>query len=404
MLKIISEKISLYKNVKNISGFINYFKYRYVKIRELLLQVFKEYNYSETPLKILKFQRVDGIYYIIGKIFQIHETSKVKNIIIEDLETMISIRIFKSKLEEPLKTDMSFLITDIIIGLKIEVKNNRFYCKKIIWPSIKYSFNKENKGGKIYAALASDIHVGSKKFYRKRFLKMIEDVNKIKALKYFIIAGDAIDGIGVYPSQELDLKTTDVYEQYKDLSKLLQNLRSDIKVIISPGNHDYLPILEPQNIFDEKIKSFFPKSTIFVPNPVFFEIEGCKYLIYHGISYDGLISTIEPFSYERPLEVMKFLLKIRHLSPIYSGGSVNLCYKKDFLIIDKKPDIFHTGHIHKFDIEYDADYNVLYCNSGAWQKITDYQKRLGLKVDICKTPIINLKNPSEYYVLKYDTL
>ena len=55
-----------------------------------------------------------------------------------------------------------------------------------------------------------------------------------------------------YPNQERDLKIIDLEEQFIDLANLLDKIRKDIKIIISPGNHDGVRLMEPQPLLDEK--------------------------------------------------------------------------------------------------------------------------------------------------------
>ena len=65
-------------------------------------------------------------------------------------------------------------------------------------------------------------------------------------IKYLVIAGDAVDGIGVYPGQEKNLAIMDVYDQYEFLARKLDMLPDHITPILSPGNHDAVRPAEPQ--------------------------------------------------------------------------------------------------------------------------------------------------------------
>ena len=73
---------------------------------------------------------------------------------------------------------------------------------------------KEYKKAKddVCVAFVSDLHVGSKMFAKEEFERFIDWLNLLhgtdeqKALarkvKYLVISGDLIDGVGIYPGQE----------------------------------------------------------------------------------------------------------------------------------------------------------------------------------------------------------
>src|SRR5205807_2491502 len=80
-------------------------------------------------------------------------------------------------------------------------------------------------GEEVYAVLISDVHVGSKVFMEDAFGRVLRglkgevggpDQRHISDhVKYVLIGGDLVDGIGVYPRQEVDSKVPDIYEQYR---------------------------------------------------------------------------------------------------------------------------------------------------------------------------------------------
>jgi len=78
----------------------------------------------------------------------------------------------------------------------------------------------------------------------------------------------------------------------------------------------------------------------------------------------------------KSVETMKELLKCRHLAPIYGKKTQIAPTSKDWLVIDKIPDIFHTGHIHINDM---GSYNnILLANSGCFQSQTEFMNSLGI--------------------------
>jgi DNA polymerase II small subunit len=62
---------------------------------------------------------------------------------------------------------------------------------------------------------------------------------------------------------------------------------------------------------------------------------------------------------------------------------------RDFLVIERIPDIFHAGHIH---VVGQCNYRgVLIVNSGGWQEQTEYMQKLGLVPTPGKVPVVNLQ-------------
>ena len=86
-------------------------------------------------------------------------------------------------------------------------------------------------------------------------------------------------------------------------------------------------------------------------------------------------SVIPGMDHAHPEKSMKLLMQSRHLAPVYGGKTMLSPENRDYLAIDRVPDIFHAGHIHVLG---DCNYRgVLVVNSGGWQEQTDYMEKLG---------------------------
>jgi DNA polymerase II small subunit len=112
-------------------------------------------------------------------------------------------------------------------------------------------------------------------------------------------------------------------------------------------------------------------------------------LLHHGRSLDDVISTVPGMNHEHPEKGMTLLLKSRHLAPVYGGKTPLSPENRDFLVIERVPDIFHSGHIHR--LEYLNYRGVLVVNSGCWQEQTSYMRRLGFVPTPGKVPVVNLQ-------------
>lgn len=119
---------------------------------------------------------------------------------------------------------------------------------------------------------------------------------------------------------------------------------------------------------------------------------GFDVLLYHGYSFDYYISNVDTIrkggGYDRADLIMKFLLNKRHLAPSHSS-TLYLPLEYDPLVIDKIPDFFVSGHLHKSSI---SSYNniSLICSS-CWQSKTLFQEKMGHHPEPSRVPIINLK-------------
>ncbi|PXF51425.1 MAG: hypothetical protein C4B55_03265 [Candidatus Methanophagaceae archaeon] len=270
------------------------------------------------------------------------------------------------------------------------------------------------KSKPLYAVFISDLHVGSKTFLEESwnsFVQWLRAEAKKMGIAYLVVAGDLVDGIGVYPGQEEDLSILDIEEQYKTVAGYFHDLPSHLHVVVSPGNHDAVRGAEPQPPLPADLQRLFPKNTSFVSSPAYVKLGGSSnggssnggnsnggnsnggssnggsssnggqcsrlVLIYHGQSYDDFINSVSRLSYSKPEEVMQEMLRRRHVAPIY-GRSVSVVPDgQDCEVIDLVPDIFHCGHTHTVGV---SKYrNVLLINSGTWQSQTPYQEKRDIK-------------------------
>ena len=377
--------------------FVQYFRDRYSSLSEILRK-----RLGARPIESLKKRNLDTRepLSVIGMVLDIKTTSNGHKLIqIEDPTGTLRILIHKER-DKELFESANRILLDEVIGITgtLSSDGNLMFVNRIIWPDIPNSqnttINGKNRVGK--AVFISDIHVGSKTFLEDAWLKFIDwlgdDIN------YLVIAGDVVDGIGIFPGQDKELAISDIYEQYEKAAEYLNAIPKHIKIIISPGNHDAVRQAEPQPRFPERITKMFRNDFIFVGNPAMVDI-GVKVLIYHGRSMDDIIANIPGFSYNEPTKPMTEMLKLRHLSPIY-GGRVSIApEKKDHFVIDQIPDILHCGHVHTVGVSSYRD--VLTINSGTWQSQTEFQKRMNLMPVPSRATLVDLSG-MEYKIMDFN--
>ena len=248
-------------------------------------------------------------------------------------------------------------------------------------------------------ALISDTHIGSKEFEEKLWNRFIGFLNgKIGnstqrelagRIKYIIINGDLVDGVGVYPTQKDDLNIPDIYNQFKKATEILSNIPDYIKIFYSSGNHEPVRNAIPRPAVPKKYSGELINSGIVcLGNPSVVKTHNVNTLIFHGDSILDLNMLIPGLENNKPIETMKELLICRHLAPIFGKKTQIAPTNKDWLIIDTIPDIFHTGHIHINGMDYYN--NIALVNSGCFQTQTDFMNSLGIHPTPGILSIVNL--------------
>ena len=280
-------------------------------------------------------------------------------------------------------------------------KNNRgiIFADIISKIDIPNSFQPYTSPDPLSIALISDMHIGSKEFESdlwKKFVDFLNGRNQNKKnrevagkIKYLVINGDLVDGVGVYPNQQDDLTIKDIFEQFKYASELLLEIPDYIKIIYSSGNHDPVRNAIPRPAVDKKYASELVNIGIkCVGNPSLIQTHDVRTLIYHGDSILDMNLLIAGLENDKPVDTMKELLICRHLAPIYGKKTQIAPVSKDWLVIDNIPDIFHTGHVHING--FDKYKSVSLVNSGCFQSQTDFMKSFGINPTPGIAPIIEL--------------
>lgn len=399
-VKIYSSNFSIGKKLC-VDDFVNYFRNRFSDMRNIL-QDHSELN------NLVSINKLSGNRQNVSLIGLISEKriTKNKNMLldIEDLTGKIRVLINKNKPE--LYSKAEEIALDSVIGFKGSGNKEIFFANDVIFPD---AILPERKKADIeeYAIFIGDMHIGSSRFMEKNFLKFIDYLNKkipntpeVEKIKYVFIVGDLVAGVGVYPNQEYELALPDLESHFEKAAELLGKIRSDIKIIICPGNHDGVRLMEPQPFLNEKYAwpIYNLKNVTLTTNPSEVNIastnnfKGFNVLLYHGFSFFHYADNIVPLMMNKaahnPDLVMKFLLKNRHLAPTHSSTQY-FPAEKDSHLIKEVPDIFVSGHTHKSSVCY---YNNILCISvSSWEEMTPYMEKRGAKPDFCKVPLLNLK-------------
>jgi DNA polymerase II small subunit len=381
-----------------IEDYYQYFRDRFKRMERLLRQRIDVK--SAAPLvEALKAPPKTKLK-VICMITEKREAKQQTFLTVEDLQASATVLI-SHKAPDDVRRKAQMLILDQVVCIAVvKTRTKLLVAEDIILPEIGQK-SKKKAEEPVYAVLTSDLHVGSKKFNKEAFKRFLLWLNGkygsdsarelAGQVKYVLVAGDIVDGIGVYPNQAKELQFRDVYKQYSIAAKLLEKIPDYIEIIITPGNHDAPRKALPQPAIPieylETLKGSSRVHTLGDPSTI--SIHGVEVLMYHGRSLDDIIANIAGLSHNRPENAMKILLQGRHLAPLYGGKTLLSPENRDFLVIERVPDIFHSGHVHV--IGHCNHRGVLIVNSGAWQEQTEYMQKLGLVPTPGKVPIVNLQ-------------
>jgi len=400
-VKVLSSVLGLTTKKIEVGDFIKYFRNRLMEIRKILQ--------ANSSLKnLVSINKISGNRQnlsVIG-IVSNKTITKNKNMILEVEDLTGKIKVLINNNNKNLYEKAEEVTLDSILGFSGVGDREIIFANDIVFPDASIAERKKSPVEE-YALFLGDLHFGSKLFLEENFLKFINYLNgkvpntpESEKIKYLFLIGDIVSGVGNYPNQERDLKIDDIEEQFLGLSELLSKIRKDINIIISPGNHDGVRLMEPQPLLNERYawSLYNLKNVIFTGNPSYVNIgasenfSGFDVLTYHGVSYHYYANSVSKLilgkAVKSPDKIMAYLLKNRHLAPTHTSVQY-FPSEEDNLIIKKVPDIFVSGHTHKSAVSYYN--NILTISTSSWESKTPYQEKMGNEPDFCKVPIFNLK-------------
>ena len=371
--------------VGNVIDFVKLFNDRFSAIKKILARR----RELSGLMSISRAMKVEKDVKFVAMVNDIRMTKNGHTMLeVEDEEDKIQVLIMKGS-----RRGLDSFVKDEVIGVIGSLSKDRevVIAKDIIRPEVPINSAMAVNGSDSVVAFVGDIHVGSTEFLNDawmRFMRWLKENPAAEDIRYIVMPGDLVDGIGIYPGQEDELVIEDVYDQYSELARLVALIPQRIRIVMMPGNHDIVRLAEPQPALPRQVTSMFDERVMFAGNPCYLEIEGRTILAYHGRSMDDFIGNIHALSHQRPEEVMKEMLKRRHLAPLYGGLTALAPEQKDYLVIDKVPNVFVTGHVHTCTT---AEYRgIKLINSSAWQAQTAYQRMHNQIPEPAKVPMMSL--------------
>ena len=368
--------------------FVSVFRDRYQRLSKQLRG-----RVNHRPTSAIEAMTGGSDAAIVGMISDIRSTASGHWLIeLEDTNGTFPCLVMKDR---PFADLVDELLFDEVIAVEGTLADDAgiLFVDTMHFPDIPRTHQPTTADRHVQAALISDVHVGSQEFMADAWGAFADWLHTEDAehVEYLLIAGDMVEGVGVYPDQDEELDVIDIYDQYEAFAEHLKAVPGDIEIRMIPGNHDAVRLAEPQPAFDEELRDIMTAHDAQIhSNPAVVTVEGVSVLMYHGVSLDEVIAELpeEKANYDEPHKAMYQLLKKRHLAPQFGGKTRLAPEEKDYLVIDEVPDVFHTGHVHK--LGWGKYHNVLAINSGCWQAQTAFQKSVNIDPDAGYAPILDL--------------
>ena len=385
----------LQKQLEGVDGYHLLMKNRFSKYKQIMYD-------RQDSRKIIRIstlvQHTDqNEYKIAGLLKSRNKLPKSYEMELEDESTDLRLLVTDGN---NIRKVESFLIDQMVIAdVVFSKKIGKFIVKNCYSLDVPAEVFQSVEGVEpVYGVFLSDIHVGSKTFLNREFQDFLNwingrlgDLEVVSKIRYVVIAGDVVDGIGVYPGQEEELTELNLSKQYDEFAGLMAQIPKSIKIFVSPGNHDATRQALPQPpIFKRYAKTLYEMdNVILLGDPCLVRLHGVNTLVYHGQSLVDIVGSSPGITFDKPAEAMKVLLKARHLAPTHGSTRVAL-EEDDKLVIKTVPNIFHCGHIHTVQtLKYKG---TLLVNSGTWQDQTQFQKRMGIVPNPAIAVVVDLNS------------
>jgi len=387
--KVLFDPTSKVTSGEGISGYNSLFASRFKKLRRIISD--RPESKMLKSISSIKSVKIDDDFYICGLVTARISERNITKLILEDPTGSIEGIIFDDELQKSADT----LFNDQFIMARLGIgKNSGFIIKDLISPDIPDQTSNRSES-EVFAVFLSDLHIGSKYFMEQEFSEFVSWLSSpdpiARKVRFVLIGGDVVDGVGIYPNQDKELVCQTIEEQLKKMESLISKIPKNIKIFIMPGNHDPGRRALPQPAIPKKYHPILWESenVVMVGNPAVISLNGVKVLMFHGQSIDDIVKTTPGLSYDSPTNVMKHLLRARHLSPIYGSQTPIAPEVEDLMVIEDIPDIFHVGHVHRAQL--DMYKGILLINSGSWQNQTPFQASVGMTPNPGIALMVNLK-------------
>jgi len=392
-LKVLEEEPA--QPASDVEGFLQYFQSRFDRLEAILKR--RVDVKDAIPIKQALKLPVKTKLKTIGIVAEKRTRGSKLFIELEDRRSSISVM---ASDEEVMRHGLELQEDQVIAVDAVKYTDDLLIANDWIWPDVPANTPRRSPEP-LYAALLADVHIGSKYFRGDLFDRFIDWMNlelgppqsrdAAARVKYVVIAGDLVDGVGIYPEQLGELTISDIREQYRAAAELLKRLPDYVEIVVTPGNHDATRHSMPQPpIPKEYAKELHEDPRVrMLPSPCRLSLNSVELLVEHGKGMDDILSSTPGYEFHHPIKAMELLFRCRHLAPRYGQSTPIAPERTDRLVISNIPDAMLMGHIH---INETKRYKgVTLVSAGSWQDQTPFQKRMQIEPTTGVATILDLQ-------------
>ena len=221
-----------------VNDFVAYFNRRFEALSSILRQ--RQEMQKVTSINRIKNRTVRESVTLMGLVYNTTIT-KNNNIMLTLEDPSGKVNVLVSDKKKELFNTAKEVVLDELIGVEGIAGGNFVMANQIFIPDVPLIKELKKSPEEGYLALIGDPHFGSKAFLKKEFDDFIEWINGRKGseeqkeiaskVKYLVIIGDLVEGVGIYPGQEQDLEINDIKEQYDSFADYLKKIPSNISIV-----------------------------------------------------------------------------------------------------------------------------------------------------------------------------
>ena len=252
-LKVLSDPTKKITSGEGVKGYNALFSSRFNKLKRIISE--RPESKMLKSISVVKSTKLENDVYVCGLVTARNAERNITKLVLEDPSGSFEGIIFDDELQ---KTAGTLLIDQFVMVRVATAKNSGLMIKDLIMPDL--PDQKINKSeSEVYAVFLSDLHIGSKYFMEEElveFVKWISSPDPVaRKVRFVLIGGDMVDGVGIYPNQNKELVCQTIEDQLQKAEDLLDKIPTNVKIIIMPGNHDPGRRALPQPAIPQKYNS-----------------------------------------------------------------------------------------------------------------------------------------------------
>ena len=210
-IKILSDPTNKVTSGEGVKGYNALFSSRFNKLKRIVSD--RPESKMIKSISVVKTTKLENDVYVCGLLTTRNAERNITKLVLEDPSGSFEGIIFDEELQ---KTAGTLLIDQFVMARVASAKNSGLMIKDLISPDI--PDQKINKSeSEVYAVFLSDLHIGSKYFMEDELIEFVTWISSpdpvARKVRFVLIGGDIVDGVGIYPNQNKELICQTIEEQ-----------------------------------------------------------------------------------------------------------------------------------------------------------------------------------------------